>query len=143
MPFLKGQRQLNYCFIFTFVLLLISIISIKFVQFIKSEVLTLMSNLIEKAKGHMLSRRSFLGVSAGAVAAITLPGCGLQKVDAEMAAGLTKEEGKWISAACWHNCGGRCLNKAYVVEGIVLKQKTDDTHPVSYTHLTLPTKRIV
>ncbi len=38
-------------------------------------------------------------------------------------------EGRWITAACWHNCGGRCLNKAYVVDGTVLRMKTDDTHP--------------
>jgi hypothetical protein len=24
----------------------------------------------------------------------------------------TAEQGKWVSVACWHNCGGRCLNKA-------------------------------
>jgi anaerobic dimethyl sulfoxide reductase subunit A len=41
------------------------------------------------------------------------------------------KEGKWITAACWHNCGSRCLNKAYVVDGVVIRQKTDDTHPDS------------
>lgn len=89
-----------------------------------------MANLIEKAITHNFSRRSFLGLSAGAVAAVTLPGCGLQKVDADMVE-LSQKEGKWITAACWHNCGGRCLNKAYVVDGVVVKQKTDDTHPDS------------
>ncbi len=39
--------------------------------------------------------------------------------------------GKWIPAACWHNCGGRCLIYAYVEEGIVKRIKTDDTHPDS------------
>lgn len=90
-----------------------------------------MANLIQKAKDHKISRRSFLGLSAGAAASLALPGCGLKKVDADGIAELANEEGKWVSAACWHNCGGRCLNKAYVVEGIVLKQKTDDTHPDS------------
>ena len=28
-------------------------------------------------------------------------------------------EGQWVTAACWHNCGGRCLNKVLVVEGKV------------------------
>lgn len=37
-------------------------------------------------------------------------------------------KGRWITAACWHNCGGRCLNKALVVDGRVVRQKTDDTH---------------
>ena len=36
--------------------------------------------------------------------------------------------GTWVTAACWHNCGGRCLNKALVKDGIVVRQKTDDTH---------------
>ncbi|MEW6621869.1 MAG: molybdopterin-dependent oxidoreductase [Bacillota bacterium] len=45
--------------------------------------------------------------------------------------GKGAEKGRWITAACWHNCGGRCLNKVYVVNGAVLRQKTDDTHPDS------------
>jgi len=90
------------------------------------------ANLIEKAKNYTMSRRSFLGLSAGAAAAITLPGCGLTKVDSTTAAAnLANKEGEWIPAACWHNCGGRCLNKAYVVDGVVVRQKTDDTHPDS------------
>lgn len=36
--------------------------------------------------------------------------------------------GTWVSAACWHNCGGRCMNKVMVKDGIVIRQKTDDTH---------------
>jgi len=40
-------------------------------------------------------------------------------------------EGQWITAACWHNCGGRCLNKVLVADGKVIRQKTDDTHPDS------------
>ncbi|MDR3588548.1 MAG: molybdopterin-dependent oxidoreductase, partial [Negativicutes bacterium] len=39
--------------------------------------------------------------------------------------------GRWIAAACWHNCGGRCLNKVLVADGRVVRQKTDDTHPDS------------
>lgn len=94
-----------------------------------------MSDLIGKAKDYMLSRRSFLRMTAmftaGTAAAVTLPGCGLVKVDAEQAAMLASKEGKWVTSACWHNCGGRCLNKAFVVDGIVTKMKTDDTHPDS------------
>lgn len=36
--------------------------------------------------------------------------------------------GEWKTAACWHNCGGRCLNKVLVQDGVVVRQKTDDTH---------------
>src|SRR5665648_241418 len=92
-----------------------------------------MADLIGKAKDYMLSRRSFLRMTAtftaGAAAAVTLPGCGLAKVSAEKAEMLANKEGLWVTSACWHNCGGRCLNKAFVVDGIVTKMKTDDTHP--------------
>ena len=92
-------------------------------------------NLIEKAKDYMISRRAFLKttatVAAGAAASAILPGCGLQTVTSDKAAELLKNEGEWITAACWHNCGGRCLNKAYVADGVVIRQKTDDTHPDS------------
>ena len=48
---------------------------------------------------------------------------------------VTTEEmqgAKWVSAPCWHNCGGRCLNKVLVKDGEILRQKTDDTHEDSY-----------
>lgn len=35
-------------------------------------------------------------------------------------------EGTWLPASCWHNCGGKCLVKALVKDGVVLRQKTDD-----------------
>lgn len=38
------------------------------------------------------------------------------------------ENGTWVNAACWHNCGGRCVNKVLVKDGRVVRQKTDDTH---------------
>ena len=79
-----------------------------------------------------LSRRSFLKWSAvlgGTAAAAGALNYGLKVAETASAAGTG--EGKWVAAACWHNCGGRCLNKAYVVDGVVTKQKTDDTHPDS------------
>jgi anaerobic dimethyl sulfoxide reductase subunit A len=96
-----------------------------------------MANLIEKAKNHEMSRRAFLGVTAtvtAGAAAVSLTGCGLTKVDAQIAEELAQKEGKWITAACWHNCGGRCLNKAYVVDGVVVRQKSDDTHADTPDH---------
>jgi len=36
------------------------------------------------------------------------------------------QEGRWVTAACWHNCGGRCLLKAFVVDGVVTRVKSDD-----------------
>ncbi|EHQ91500.1 molybdopterin-dependent oxidoreductase [Desulfosporosinus youngiae] len=90
-----------------------------------------MTNFINKINDLNLSRRSFIKASAAAAAALPLTGCGnaLMKTNAET---MTSEsEEKWITAACWHNCGSRCLNKALVVDGVVVRQKTDDTHPDS------------
>ena len=36
------------------------------------------------------------------------------------------EEGKWVAAPCWHNCGGKCLVRAFVRDGVVLRQGTDN-----------------
>ncbi|MEG1434225.1 MAG: molybdopterin-dependent oxidoreductase [Gordonibacter sp.] len=86
--------------------------------------------------GH-LSRRAFLGASAAAAAGLALAGCSPQgklketdkakgplfKVDAELEA---EKGGTWVTASCSNNCGGMCLNKAYVVDGVVIRTKTDD-----------------
>lgn len=36
--------------------------------------------------------------------------------------------GRWVTHACFFNCGGRCVNRSYVVDGKVMYQKTDDLH---------------
>ena len=98
-----------------------------------------MSRLISKATTG-ISRRDFLKGSAtatAAVAGLSLLGSStgsVRKAYAEEAQIMhaipedLESQGKWVSAACWHNCGGRCLNKALVVDGVVIRQKTDDTH---------------
>jgi anaerobic dimethyl sulfoxide reductase subunit A len=35
------------------------------------------------------------------------------------------EGGEWRCGSCWLPCGGSCVNKAYVKDGVVLQQKTD------------------
>lgn len=90
-----------------------------------------MSNFLEKAMDHKLSRKAFLGWSAALTTAAAVPTFGLKKIDSKVAAAKLETEGKWVTASCWHNCGGRCLNKALVVDGVVVRQKTDDTHPDS------------
>ncbi|HHY25463.1 MAG TPA: molybdopterin-dependent oxidoreductase, partial [Desulfitobacterium dehalogenans] len=88
-----------------------------------------MSSFLKKVTDKTISRRSFLKATAAGTAGLALTGCGsvLAPVGGKVdAAG--EEQGEWISAACWHNCGGRCLNKALVVDGVVIRQKTDDTH---------------
>ena len=102
-----------------------------------------MSRWMEKLAGQKVSRRDFLKGSAAATAAVAgLTLVGRQNVakaeeaagaDAEMSMEHTpitdpEEGGKWVGAACWHNCGGRCMNKVMVKDGMVIRQKGDDTH---------------
>lgn len=80
----------------------------------------------------VMTRRSFLKWSAALGGTAAMAGgvtVGLKAIDA--AAQTTSTNGKWVTAACWHNCGGRCLVKANVVDGLVTRVKTDDTHPDS------------
>ncbi|MCD8317113.1 MAG: molybdopterin-dependent oxidoreductase [Eggerthellaceae bacterium] len=87
-----------------------------------------------------ISRRSFLGASAAVAAgaaALSMAGCSswssLESTNAALPEDLTPEE-TWISAPCWHNCGGRCMNKVMVKDGAVIRQKTDDTHEDSFDY---------
>lgn len=75
----------------------------------------------------VLTRRSFLKWSAALGGTAVLAGgvnTGLKMAEAA----AQTSAGKWVSAACWHNCGGRCLLKAHVVDGVVTSVKSDDTH---------------
>ncbi|MCE7792929.1 molybdopterin-dependent oxidoreductase [Salipaludibacillus sp. CUR1] len=88
-----------------------------------------MFEFLNKVKEHKFSRRSFIGAGAAVTAGAVFPASRnkLQKLTAVQAEELQSSEGEWIPAACWHNCGGRCLLKAEVVDGIVKRVKTDDT----------------
>lgn len=93
-----------------------------------------------------ISRRSFLKGSAAATAAlagISMAACGnesnltpapaaTEAPAAETTAPVVEaavadacEGGKWVAAPCWHNCGGKCLVKAYVKDGVIIRQGTD------------------
>ena len=74
-----------------------------------------------------ISRRGFLGASAvvmAGVAGLTATGCSaessLEAVDKHELPVDPAKGGEWISAACWHNCGGRCMNKVMVKDGAVV-----------------------
>lgn len=87
-----------------------------------------------------LTRRSFIKATTAATAlaaASSLTACApatsdlaATGEDAEAAHSVGRDivSGEWKTAACWHNCGGRCLNKVLVQDGVVVRQKTDDTH---------------
>ena len=109
-----------------------------------------MSRFLNKIADMKVSRRDFLKGSAaatGSLAALSLVGCNSSSLtEVETTAETTTEAptnevmvghtpivdpeqgGEWKTAACWHNCGGRCLNKVYVKDGVVIRQKSDDTH---------------
>jgi anaerobic dimethyl sulfoxide reductase subunit A len=89
--------------------------------------------LLKTLNDTVLSRRSFLKWSAALGGTAVLAGgfsYGLKAIE-NAAEQEASSEGKWVSAACWHNCGGRCLNFALVNDGVVIRQKTDDNHPDS------------
>jgi anaerobic dimethyl sulfoxide reductase subunit A len=89
-----------------------------------------MIDLFTKIKEFKMSRRSFIGWTSAIAVTTAIPvGRGLiTKAETNMGLEDSGGEGIWKTAACWHNCGGRCLNKVLVKDGVVLRQKTDDTH---------------
>ncbi|MDR1183210.1 MAG: molybdopterin-dependent oxidoreductase [Coriobacteriales bacterium] len=97
-----------------------------------------MSGFIEGLQERGLDRRQFIAASAVATASVGLlglSGCSTgenQVTDTSLQQPV--QEGTWVTAGCNYDCGGRCLNKAYVVDGIVVKQKTDDTHEDTPDH---------
>ncbi len=81
----------------------------------------------------VMTRRSVLKWSAALGGTAAVAG-GLQlglQASSTMAQAGAEGGSEWVAAACWHNCGGRCLLKAEVVDGTVTRLKTDDTHPDS------------
>lgn len=88
-----------------------------------------------------ISRRGFIEASAAVIAgAAALGAVGCSSESSVEASGKYElptdpaEDGEWVSAACWHNCGGRCMNKVMVKDGAVIRQKTDDTHEDSFDY---------
>lgn len=89
-----------------------------------------------------VDRRTFVKGAAAATAAfgaLSLTGCSDNSLEENATAAdaaqafVDNEEGaEWITSPCWHNCGGRCVNKVLIKDGVVLRQKTDDSHEDSY-----------
>ncbi len=90
-----------------------------------------MSELIDRVKNKQINRRNFLKVTAASTASLALAGCGSTLATVPDARGKQADlkNGKWVTVSCTtQGCAGRCLNRGYVVDGIVVRQKTDDTH---------------
>ena len=96
-----------------------------------------MANLMNELLSAKFNRRQFIKGSTAATAAVAALGLGIGANENALAETVHSpivdhdEGGKWISAACWHNCGGQCMNKVLIKDGVVVRQKTDDTHPDS------------
>lgn len=89
-----------------------------------------------KLKSLKMDRRGFVAAGAAAVVALgassSLYGCDNRLSET---AGTEKggeapvqPAGEWKTLACLHGCGTRCMNQALVQDGVVIRQKTDDTH---------------
>lgn len=86
-----------------------------------------------------MGRRTFLKSAALASAALAvagdgaLTGCSAKPADTEKT-DPTAQEGEWVWGGCYYNCGGKCMNQAYVVDGVMVQQKTDDRHDDSFDY---------
>ena len=86
--------------------------------------------LIKKVLASDISRRDFLkGSAAFGIASMALAGSSVAASNAlaeTTPANAVLEGGKWVAAACPHNCGGKCLVRAYIKDGVILRQSTDN-----------------
>ncbi len=89
----------------------------------------------DSRNGSHLTRRSFIKATTAATALAatgSLAACAPAADDLAAtgeggdatthAAGPDLTTGEWKTAACWHNCGGRCLNKVLVRDGVVIHE---------------------
>jgi anaerobic dimethyl sulfoxide reductase subunit A len=95
----------------------------------------LMAGLLEKIEKSSIDRRKFVGLAAavGVAAGLGLNGCSNKVVENESGPTPdTLEQGKWVPFNCMSSgCGNRCYNRAYVVDGVIVKQETDNRNPDS------------
>ena len=85
-----------------------------------------MASMMEEVLNAKISRRDFLKGTAAATAAVVDLGMVGHENSLASAEGVAPAEhpviadqeqgGTWVPAACWHNCGGRCINLALVKE---------------------------
>lgn len=96
-----------------------------------------MGRIIDSVAGNAFTRRNFLAGSAAFAAALggasMLSACSTGKKEETLGPDSgPADEGTWISAACWDNCGGRCVNKVLMKDGAVVRQGGETSHEDSY-----------
>ena len=91
-----------------------------------------------------IKRRDFLKISAAAAAATAALGYGStakafgEEKDAAVKLAVASDDailngkGEWLPIHCHQNCNQMCMNLGYVVDGVVVRQKTDDSHADSF-----------
>ncbi|MDR1184727.1 MAG: molybdopterin-dependent oxidoreductase [Coriobacteriales bacterium] len=91
-----------------------------------------MAGLLEKIEKSSIDRRKFVGLAAtaGVVASLGLTGCDnkVTETTPESPTTQTLTGGKWVTFLCpQYGCSWCCVNQAYVVDGIIKRQRTDET----------------
>ncbi|MBK8019871.1 MAG: twin-arginine translocation signal domain-containing protein [Chloroflexi bacterium] len=88
------------------------------------------TNLLNRLNSAVLSRRSFLQWSAAAGATAVLATRvdlvnGMYPLEAVLAQGDVQV----LPTGCAHNCGGRCVLKAHVQDGVIVRITSDTDRP--------------
>ena len=88
------------------------------------------ANLLNRLNNTSITRRSFMkwSAAAGATAALTSYvdlANGVYPLQKALAAG----EVQVLPTGCAHNCGGRCVLKAHVVDGVIVRITSDTDRP--------------
>jgi anaerobic dimethyl sulfoxide reductase subunit A len=96
-----------------------------------------MAGLLEKIERSGIDRRQFVGLAAsvGVVATLGLTGCENKVVETTPESPTLDEldpltGGEWVPINCLSrgDCRG-CYNQAYVVDGVIIRQASDNRHP--------------
>lgn len=91
-----------------------------------------MARLLDKIQSSNINRRQFVGMATavGLTSSLGLTGCDnkMQEVSDQGSAVDKLENGEWKPFICLSvGCGYKCHNKAYVVDGVIVRQGSDNS----------------